>query len=242
MLQDTRVACRLLQAVRLTVLPTGGECKEGVALRGGAACPVLAFNATELGFADAEAAASLGLAPGVMVGVTVALVTQGVSLEQSWASLWQNNLGAQRELNEIALNALAGYAKKVHAARGDAGAPSAVVAAAARRGRAEECRVASLGGDAHALAARRPADDVQERQGPHVDERHPRARPAAPRPPRPRRRRGDARRRRPPRECAPKHGLTVLRVQRRPAVVPPAARRALWRLQRRRDGVSAVII
>ena len=131
MLQDTRVACRLLQAVRLTVLPTGGECKEGVALRGGAACPVLAFNATELGFADAEAAASLGLAPGVMVGVTVALVTQGVSLEQSWASLWQNNLGAQRELNEIAINALAGYAKKVHAAATTAlGAPASPRAAA----------------------------------------------------------------------------------------------------------------
>ena len=102
-----------------------------MALRGGAASPVLAFNATELGFADAEAAASLGLAPGVMVGVTVALVTQGVSLEQSWASLWQNNLGAQRELNEIALNALAGYAKKVHAAATTAlGAPASPRAAA----------------------------------------------------------------------------------------------------------------
>ena len=163
MLQDLDEAWRYLGTVQLVMLPPDGVAAaapaapaaapaaaraaapaaaaaaaggDGVWLRGGRLAPTLCFTPAELGFADVTAARSLGLEPGVPIGVVPCLATQGINEEQTIANFLRTHTHEQTQLNLRALATLAEYQHRCASlekadAAGKAAAPAAAPAAAA---------------------------------------------------------------------------------------------------------------
>lgn len=80
-----------------------------VVVKGDRLSPILAFELAELGFRNAEHAASLGMPCGNLVRVHCTIASQGVTDEQTLANVLRTNVAEQERMNLQCLEQLAAY-------------------------------------------------------------------------------------------------------------------------------------
>ena len=111
MIQDVRVAVDMMQRAHLMLLPSdhAQPATQGFTLKGDERMPILCFSPQELGFRNAEDAASVGFNSGELVRVFPVLFTQGINEEQNVANLMHTNTDEQAEINKRAFVQLSNF-------------------------------------------------------------------------------------------------------------------------------------
>ena len=167
MLQDLTEAWTYLGGVHLVLMPGAveeAEVTDGVSLRGGRHHPTLCFTPAELGFANAGAAAALGLEIGAEIAVVPVLATQGINEEQSVANFLRTHTAEQARLNVAALATLTEYQHKCAALPSAAGGAAAAPGLGPRRSAGSSTNGSSARPEAESEAKRRNLVSHRQRQ------------------------------------------------------------------------------